>query len=166
MMMVPPFLDSQTLLDRARLDRFLPEQLAPMTGPDFDFGFNQANIDALLDRENWKRKPPRIHLWADWTGRGNIRVYWTPEDEADFVRMPDIELARFTGLKAAVNHAQLDNRAAYYIVYAHMARYDELVRGLRAHVEVMSASRIVPLWQFDVDIEGRPSRVLRGKPSS
>src|SRR5690606_32158419 len=99
---------------------------------------------------------PRIDVRAAWTEDGDILVEWTPRHAADFRSIVDRELAHFHGIADAVSHAQQENRAALHIVHAHIAWYDELIRGLRDHLDVVRASRIVPFRSFDIDIEDGP----------
>lgn len=113
-------------------------------------------LDLLLDRSNWARSSPRILVKAEWAESGDLRIFWLPHEASDFRKIPDGEFATFEGLDIAIQHAQKEIRAALLMVHAYVAKYDELLRGLRNDLTVVHASRIVAFYSIDIDIEDGP----------
>ncbi|MDQ6433638.1 hypothetical protein RB623_06190 [Mesorhizobium sp. LHD-90] len=140
-------------LKLAAIDPQLPDRLNWFLRPGFDFGFNAGNLKVL------KEQATEICVHADWNGISNIKVSWTTLGD-DGPKLPDDrrELLWYRRFKQALDEAQLGFRGGLFVAYAHIARYNQLLNDIRsAGVTIIRASRIMPFWEFNVDIQQAPA---------
>lgn len=136
-------------LKMAAIDPQLPERLNWFLRPGFDFGFNEGNLKEL------KEQATQVCVHAVWNGMSNIKVSWAILGE-DGPKLPDErrELLWYRRFKQTIDEAQMDSQGGLFLVFAHIARYNHLLNDIRAAgIKIIRASRIVPFYEFNVDIQ-------------
>jgi hypothetical protein len=140
-------------LKLAAMDPRLPERLHWFLRPGFDFGFSAENLSML------KEQRPEVCIHATWNGVSNVKVSWAMLGD-DGPKLPDERRALlwFRRFKQAIDEAQMDCQGGLFVVYAHIARYNQLLNDIRAAgIQIIRASRILPFWEFNVDIQQAPA---------